>query len=213
MGTGRPSYRTAAIIVAAGRGTRFGRQKHTVEIDGESLWERCRRVFSEAGIDQIVIVGDVPGGVPGGERRRDSVAAGLAVIGDVDLVLVHDAARPLVSVELVHRVLDRLAAGDVDGAVPCLAVTDTVKRVSGGLITGTVDRTSVVTVQTPQGFTAELLRRAHESDPSLDATDDAALVERIGGRVGVVEGDAENVKITYPGDLDRARSVAGGQGG
>ena len=153
--------RTAAIIVAGGSGTRFGRPKHSQHIGGAELWERCRDIFQAVGISQIVVVGDVPGGVTGGERRQDSVANGLARVVGADYVLVHDAARPLVTTDLVERVLTRIAAGDVDGVVPALRVTDTVKRVSGGLVEETLDRSVLVTVQTPQGFTYEVLQRVH----------------------------------------------------
>lgn len=207
------AHRTAAIVVAGGSGTRFGSPKHTLRIDGKELWEHCRDAFRAAGIDQIIVVGDVPGGVTGGARRQDSVANGLATVRDADFVLVHDAARPLVTPRLIAAVLDRLEAGGVDGVVPALPMTDTVKRVSGDMIEETVDRTALVTVQTPQGFSCEALNRVHSEIGDGQATDDASMVERAGGRVAVVDGDANNIKVTYPLDLDRARQLSKRQGG
>jgi 2-C-methyl-D-erythritol 4-phosphate cytidylyltransferase len=193
----------AVIIVAAGRGDRFGGPKHEVALDGLPLWRHSFDVFASLGHD-IVVVGDVPGGIPGGRRRRDSVAAGLDAIPDVGFVLVHDAARPLVTTELTSSVTARLRVGDVDAVIPVLPVTDTVKRVDAGLVVETVDRSDLVTVQTPQGFRVETLRAAHRIDPAEDVTDDAGLVERLGGTVATVPGDPRNIKVTYPQDLDRA---------
>ena len=154
-----------------------------------------------AGVTRIVVVGDFEGAVPGGERRRDSVAAGLAEIPDPDgLVLVHDTARPLVTTDLIVRVLDRLREGDVAGVVPVVPVRDTIKRVIDGLVVETVDRTDLAAVQTPQGFDPATLRAAHAASDG-DATDDASMVEAIGGSVAVVDGDVANLKVTYPDDL------------
>ena len=153
----------------------------------------------------MVIVGDVQGGVAGGPRRRDSVARGLdRVPADVDLVLVHDAARPLASAALIRRVIDRLRAGDVGGVVPAVPIRDTIKQTDAEVVTGTVDRSSLVAVQTPQGFVASVLRRAHAAGEE-DVTDDAMLVEALGERVVTVPGDPTNIKITYPEDLELAR--------
>lgn len=203
--------RTAAIIAAAGRGDRFGGPKHDLIIDGTPAWQRCVDRFDEVGIPSVV-VGDVPGGVEGGMRRRDSVSAGLAAIGDVEWVLVHDAARPLVSTALIRTVVERLEAGDVDAVIPATHITDTVKRLEADRVVSTVDRTSLVTVQTPQGFRASTLIEAHRVDPGDDVTDDAGLVERIGGIVVVVQGDPSNIKITHEGDLERARRLVEKEG-
>ena len=94
MTTPAADARTAAVVVAAGRGTRFGAPKHRLQLDGVELWKRSVDILANAGVAPIVVVGDVPGGVPGGERRRDSVANGLAEIDGVTWVLIHDAARP-----------------------------------------------------------------------------------------------------------------------
>ena len=198
----------AAVIVAAGRGTRFGMQKHEVTIDGIPLWKRCTDAFLAAGIESIVVVGDVPGGIAGGERRRDSVANGIHAVPSADWVLIHDAARALVTPELISDVMDRVRLGGVQGVVPGVPVTDTVKRIEGTRIVETLDRASLTAVQTPQAFDRKVLVEAHAADPALDATDDAALVECLGSTVVVVPGDPENIKITYPSDLDLARRIA-----
>jgi 2-C-methyl-D-erythritol 4-phosphate cytidylyltransferase len=134
------------------------------------------------------------------------VRSGLAFVpGDADVVVVHDAARPLASADLFRAVLDAVRAG-ADGAVPGVTIRDTVKRVRGAVVSATVPRDELVAVQTPQAFRADVLRAAHRGEP--DATDDAALVEAAGGRVVVVPGEEANIKITVPGDLDAARARA-----
>ena len=195
-----------AIIVAGGSGVRFGGQKHALLLDGVELWRRSVDAFRTAGVDNIVVVGEVPGGVPGGARRRDSVAAGMAEVPeDVEWVLIHDAARPLVTPQLISRVLARALVGDVDGVIPAIPVADTLKRVQGKRVLETVDRETLVAVQTPQAFALPVLRAAHGSDSS-DATDDAGLVERANGTVVTVMGDPMNLKITVPRDLEIARA-------
>ena len=132
--------------------------------------------------------------------RAESVRAGLAEVPDDALVvLVHDAARPLVGDDVVERVLAPLSEG-YDGAVPGLPLADTVKRVENGVAVETLDRSRLVTVQTPQAFTADALGRHTRAGP-VEATDCAALVEARGGRIRVVEGDPRLLKITTPADL------------
>jgi len=138
--------------------------------------------------------------VTGGATRAESVAAALAEVPDEALVvLVHDAARPLVGDAVVERLLAQLGEG-YDGVVPVLPVDDTLKRVTGGVVAETVDRSSLVAAQTPQAFLAPALRRAFSGDLS-GATDCASLVERTGGRVAVVDGDPRLLKVTTPEDL------------
>jgi 2-C-methyl-D-erythritol 4-phosphate cytidylyltransferase len=198
----------AAVIVAAGTGSRFGRSKHDLELDGRALWSWSVDAFEDAGASEIVVVGDVPGGIPGGARRRDSVRAGLnALTTDVPIVLIHDAARPLVSVHLIKAVAAAVAEVGVDGAIPGIPVTDTIKRVEGSRIGETIDRATLVAVQTPQGFVTRSLLDAHRVRPTADATDDATLVERNGGTVVVVDGDRTNIKITFPGDMAMAEAI------
>jgi len=146
--------------------------------------------------------------VQGGEDRQASVAAGLAVLGDVELILVHDAARPLVEDATVAAVID--AAKKFGAAVPALPIHDTVKEVGAdGRVKGTPSRAALVLVQTPQGFRADLLRRAHAEAQAagVRATDDAALVERLGEPVVLVPGRRSNIKITTREDLLIAEAI------
>ncbi len=143
--------------------------------------------------------------VAGGAERTDSVAAGLAALGDVDVVLVHDAARCLTPLAVFERVVAAVRAG-APGAVPGIPLVDTVKAVDpDGVITGTPDRASLRAVQTPQGFAREVLVTAYRS--GLGATDDAALVELGGHHVVVVDGDPLAFKVTSPDDLEHAERV------
>jgi 2-C-methyl-D-erythritol 4-phosphate cytidylyltransferase len=218
-----------AILVAAGRGERLGldRPKAFAKLGDEPLLaEPLRRLEACPWVDGIVLVappgweepailvaeeegcGKVHACVTGGETRSDSVRAGLAEVpADALVVLVHDAARPLVSDEVVERVLAPLSEG-WDGAVPGLPVGDTLKRVgSDGGVHETVSRDGLWAVQTPQAFAAETLRRAlSPSNTVLQATDCAGLVEAAGGRVKVVDGDPRLLKVTSEADLE---TVAG----
>ncbi len=195
------------IVVAAGSGTRFGGPKHDALLAGEPLWRYARDALLDGGCDDAVVVGDVPGGVAGGSHRHLSVAAGLAAVAaSVDIILVHDAARPLASADLVRSVIGRVRRGDVDGAVPAIPVRDAVKRVAGERIAGAVDRSALVVVQTPQAFRAAVLRKAHAAAGG-GAADDAELVERIGGSVAIVPGEPTNLKVTYPRDLTVAAAL------
>ncbi len=206
-----------AIVVAAGRGVRFGALKQFASI-GERTVVGLAVQSVAATADGIVLVvppdfsslglQDLgvrdPAGhrlqlATGGPTRAGSVRAGLAVVpADCEIVVVHDAARPLASPQLCEAVVAAVRAG-ADGAIPGVPIHDTVKRVSEGVVIETIDRSHLVRVQTPQAFSAQLLRRAHEGDP--DATDDAGLIEQAGGRVVVVPGEEANVKITSPDDL------------
>lgn len=191
----------SGIVVAAGLGRRFGSMKQHVELGGIPVWQLARDALLDGGVDEVVIVGPVEGGLPGGERRRDSVAAGLSAVSrETEFVLVHDAARPLAGADLVSRVVERLREGDVDGVVPVVPVRDTLKEVAGSAVVRTIDRSSLVAVQTPQGFRRSALIGAHETI-SGDASDDASMVEAAGGSVVWVEGDPGNLKLTYPEDL------------
>ncbi len=206
------------IVVGAGRGDRFGREGEGREGEKGQPKQFCTlagaRVIDHAcqplratcdGVTLVLphdMVWDgepVTSVVEGGATRADSVRAGLATIpDDVEVVLVHDAARPLATRALCDAVIAAVLAG-AEAAVPALPVADTIKRVDGTRVLGTVDRTPLVTVQTPQAFGAAALRAADAS--RADATDDAALVEANGGTVVVVPGDPRNIKITTPDDL------------
>lgn len=207
-----------SIVVAGGKGERFGAEKQFLELAGTTVL--ARSVSSARAIsDGVVAV--VPAervGAPqadcgadlvvaGGADRAASVRAGLAAVDErADVIVVHDAARPLASVDLFRRVVEALAGG-ADAVVPAVAVTDTIKRVAGSIVVETLARDELVAVQTPQAFRAEVLRAAHASGET--ATDDAALVERVGGKVVVVPGEPQNAKLTTPGDLTRFRSELG----
>ena len=220
-GDGRGSS-TWAILVAAGSGERLGadRPKAFVAL-GERvlLAESLERLDANEWIDAVVVAvpaeweeaaivlaeelvaSKVAAVVPGGATRGESVRAALEEIPDDALVvIVHDAARPLVDDRVIERVLAPLAEG-YDGAVPGLQLPDTVKRVEGGIVAETIDRSALVTVQTPQAFTATALRAAYRDHGPLDATDCASLVEARGGRIRVVEGDVRLLKITTAADL------------
>ena len=209
-----------AIVLAAGRSTRMaGGDKLWAELDGAPVIAHALRSLSTIeDLAALVIVGpeqrheelrrlvdaDVEVRcVVGGDRRQDSVAAGIAAAAAAAWYLVHDGARPLVTRELAARLLE--AARAHGAAVPGVPVADTLKRVDDdGRVFETVDRTTVRAVQTPQAFSGALLRRAH-ADVTDDVTDDAAMIEAIGEPVYVVEGDAANLKVTRPIDLELAR--------
>jgi 2-C-methyl-D-erythritol 4-phosphate cytidylyltransferase len=196
------------IIVAGGGGRRFGGTKQYEPLGPGRVLDLAVDTARAASDGVVVVVppDDVAaeGGVGGGATRAESVRHGLAAVpADATIVCVHDAARPLASPALFASVVEAVVGG-ADGAVPGVPVTDTVKVVDGdGVVVDTLDRATLVAVQTPQGFRADVLRKAHAG--GLEATDDAALVERTGGRVVTVPGEAWNRKITSPDDLDWAR--------
>jgi 2-C-methyl-D-erythritol 4-phosphate cytidylyltransferase len=199
------------IVVGGGSGRRFGTTKQYEQLGEARVIDRSVAVAHEVSDGVIVVVpaddADREGAVAGGVTRSDSVRAGLrAVPADASIICVHDAARPLATADLYRRVIDAIVEG-ADAAVPALAVSDTIKVVADGVVVSTPDRGSLVAVQTPQAFRADALRRAHERDG--DATDDAALVEALGGLVVVVAGEAINRKITVPDDLEWARRLVG----
>ena len=195
------------IVVAGGRGDRFGGPKQLELLGGEPLWEWARRSLLEGGVSSVVVVGEMAGAVAPGARRRDSVVAGLAEVpDDVPYVLVHDAARPLATPALVERVLERLRRGDVAGVIPGTAVRDATKRVEGERVIAAVPRDDLISVQTPQGFVATALRDAHGTVPG-DAADDAEMVAAAGGTVVFVDGEVTNLKVTVPGDLRLVEAI------
>jgi 2-C-methyl-D-erythritol 4-phosphate cytidylyltransferase len=208
--------KTWAIVVAAGGGARFGAAKQFAQLGGASVLDRAVGVARDS-CDGVVVVlpadtkwNGVPdvSVAPGGATRSDSVRAGLALVpDDVEIVIVHDAARPLASRALFERVVQAVSDG-ADGAVPALPVSDTVKRVEDGRVVETVPRDGLVGVQTPQAFRAEALRAAHRVGGV--GTDDAALVEAEGGVVVVVEGERRNLKLTVADDLELAQALLDG---
>jgi 2-C-methyl-D-erythritol 4-phosphate cytidylyltransferase len=205
--------RTWAIVVGAGGGSRFGAPKQFVRLAGATVLERAVGIARESCDGVVAIVpADVnwapPEGVDvaiGGATRSDSVRAGLTrVPDDVDIIVVHDAARPLASRRL-FAVVVRAVADGADAAVPGLPVVDTIKRVDADQVIETVARDGLVAVQTPQAFRAAALRQAHEQG-GID-TDDAALIEAAGGKVVVVEGERRNLKLTLADDLELAQAL------
>ena len=211
-----------AVIAAAGEGERLGlnRPKAFAPLGQRVLLAESMERLEETGwVDGIVVV--VPEGweepgillaeelgaakvtavVAGGATRAASVRAGVGEVpADADVILVHDAARPLLPDEVIGRVIEALGEG-FDGAVPALPVPDTVKRVDGDLVLETLDRAELVTVQTPQAFVASVLRACVES--TQGTTDCASLLETSGGRVRIVQGDERLLKVTTRADLER----------
>jgi 2-C-methyl-D-erythritol 4-phosphate cytidylyltransferase len=208
-----------AIVVAGGSGQRFGQMKQFALLAERPVVEwavgACRP--SCAGVVLVVPRGtgvEVAHGADivaeGGATRAESVRLGLAAVpGTAEVIVVHDAARPLASGDLFRAVIAAVTTGGAGGAVPGVPVSDTIKVVDGSQhVTATLDRAALVAVQTPQAFEAALLRRAHAG--GTEATDDAALVEALGATVRVVPGDPRNLKITTPADLDTAEHLLRG---
>jgi 2-C-methyl-D-erythritol 4-phosphate cytidylyltransferase len=218
-----------AVVVAAGSGERLGAEhpKAFVAFGEDPLIAASVAALDDhPAIDGIVLVvpegweeratfmaDDIGAGkasiaVPGGTTRSDSVAAGVAEVpADAAIILVHDAARPLVPAELIDRVLGGFADG-ADGVIPVLTIDDTVKRVdAAGRVVETLDRSELRAVQTPQAFVADVFRRAVAADDRATGTDCASLVERAGGTIATVAGDPRAMKITTRADLERAEKL------
>ena len=213
---------TWCVLVAAGAGERLGseRPKAFVGLAGRPLLaESLERLDASDWIDAIVVAAPpgweepaillaeelvaskVAAVVTGGATRAESVRIALTEVPDDALVvLVHDAARPLVDDGVIERLLGRLAEG-VDGVVPGVPIGDTVKRVDRGIVAETIDRDALVAVQTPQAFVADRLRAAYAGELA-GATDCASLVERAGGQIAVVPGNRRLVKVTTADDLE-----------
>jgi len=202
------------IVVAGGSGQRFGKPKQFEELGGRRVLDWAVAAASDAsdGVVLVLPAADVdrsnPLEVAGGATRSESVRNGLAAVPETaTVVCVHDAARPFASSRVFAAVIDAVAGG-ADAAVPGVPVVDTIKVVAmDGTVMSTPNRSTLVAVQTPQAFRAASLRAAHAA--GAEGTDDAALVERFGGRVVVVPGEPRNRKITEPDDLAWARSEVG----
>jgi len=213
----------AIIVVAAGSSARFGKDKLGVQIGGRSVLERAvgavRAAFPDAPVALVVRTDQVdaaqhdwqPRGVKvvaGGAHRQDSVRSGFVALDPRDdaVVLIHDAARPFVPAEDVRRVAS--VAAEVGAALLAAPVVDTVKRLrSDGTVETTVPRERLARALTPQAFRADVLRRAWEAVGEATWSDEASLVERVGGRVMAVAGDPRNVKVTHPEDLETMSGV------
>lgn len=205
-----------AIVVGAGSGERFGRLKQLDLLCGKSVLQHSLSVAVAACDAAVAVVpedlveslageeefaGNEILVTAGGSTRAESVRCGLSALKEKEhgffsssIIVVHDAARPLASQEIFHRVIAAVKDG-ADAAVPATEVTDTIRHTEAG----PVDRSLLRAVQTPQAFKAEMLEAAHRQSP--EATDDATLVEAVGGEVVLVEGDPDNIKITRPKDL------------
>ncbi|HTQ20017.1 2-C-methyl-D-erythritol 4-phosphate cytidylyltransferase [Mycobacterium sp.] len=213
-----------AIVTAAGSGERLavGVPKAFYQLEGRTLLARAVDGLRDSGVvDSVVaavpaglidqakqILGDKATVVAGGAVRTESVSQALQATPEAaEFVLVHDAARALTPPGLIVRVVEALRAGNV-AVVPALPVTDTIKAVdTNGAVLGTPERAGLRAVQTPQGFATELLRRAYRQASAAEFTDDASLVEHIGGQVRVVDGDPLAFKITTRLDLLLARAI------
>jgi len=222
--------RTVAIVVAAGTGRRMGEVcKALLQLRSREALRYSLDLFEASGLIDGVWVAVHPalldrfknqfapswgyrkvmGWVAGGERRQDSVAAALKEIPEeASIVVVHDAARPLATAELLSRVVK--AAGEHGAAIPVVEVVDTIKEVDeSGKVAGTLQRRRLRAVQTPQAFSAPLLKEAYAlaEKEGIGATDDASLVEAMGRSVMAVAGERDNIKITAADDLDRAERI------
>lgn len=215
--------RVVAIVPAAGSGERLaaGVPKAFVDLAGQTLVERAIEGLRQSGVVDSVIVavppdrtdeaklilGSTATVVAGGLDRTESVRLSLAAAGDPEFVLVHDAARPLTPPSLIVRVVESLRSGHT-AVVPALPLVDTVKAVdANGVVLGTPERAGLRAVQTPQGFDTATLLRAYERSGGAPVTDDASMVESIGGQVQIVAGDPLAFKITTPLDLLLAEAL------
>ena len=223
-----------SIIAAGGSGERMGTAAAKFEqpLLGRPMVSYSLEAFQNSpSIESIVLV--VPGPfvgqwsqeslrasgfskaaatVAGGATRQQSVWLGLQAIGSRDgIVVVHDAARPMVTAEMIESV--SVMPDGTDGLITAVPVTDTIKRVEASSVSATVERAGLFSVQTPQGFSLGALLDAHSeaAGAGFEATDDSALIEWRGGRVGVVPGSRENIKVTYPADLVVAEAVLRGR--
>lgn len=214
-----------ALVVAAGRGTRIGAPlpKQYLPLAGEPLLRHTLRALAAhpriTGVravihpdDRALYDGaarglDLLAPVPGGAQRQDSVRFGLESLAEIDpdMVAIHDGARPFVETALIDRVLDALASAP--GAIPALAVADTLKRGRDGRIAETVDRGQLWRAQTPQAFRYREILAAHRAAAGLELSDDAAVAERAGLAVSLVAGSETNLKVTAPDDLARAEGL------
>lgn len=228
-----PEPRCSAVIVAAGSSQRMGSDKILAPLDGKPVLVRTLSAFQNSAlVDEIVIVtrsesiekiadlckengfDKVSKVILGGNTRTESALAGVSEVKpEASLIAIHDGARPLLSLELIERTV--YAAREFYAAVPAIKCTDTMKLVDGkGIITGTADRESLVRIQTPQVFSAEIIKGAltHAVTKELALTDDCSAVELMGVKTHVVEGEESNIKLTTPWDMILAEAILKEQG-
>lgn len=210
--------RVSAIIVAAGEGRRFGCLKQFALLRGRLLLDWCLEKFNtHEKVDEIILVlpdeeksegfinlyKKVVAVVKGGEKRQDSVLKGFNLINSkkTEVVLVHDGVRPLVGKDLISRVIE--ATREKGAAIPALPIEETIKEITGKEVIRTMERDNLYRIQTPQGFSYSILRKAFDEavKENYYGTDEAMLVERIGRGIKIVLGDPKNIKITTPVDL------------
>ncbi|MFA7432651.1 MAG: bifunctional 2-C-methyl-D-erythritol 4-phosphate cytidylyltransferase/2-C-methyl-D-erythritol 2,4-cyclodiphosphate synthase [Gemmobacter sp.] len=216
---------TAAIIVAAGRGSRMGGEvpKQWRLLAGQPVLAHSLAAFRAAGVGRILLVlhpddmdraapllGPGVEAVAGGETRDASVRAGLLAAGGAERVLIHDGARPLLRPGLILRLI--AALDDADGAAPALPVTDALWRADGGRVTGAEPRAGLYRAQTPQAFRLDAILSAHLHHKG-GAADDVEVACAAGIGVAVTPGDEENLKLTWPGDFDRAERILAARAG
>lgn len=218
--------RVSVIVVAAGEGKRFGGAKPYALLKGKPILEWSLEAFeAHENVDEVILIlrddsrkkdysaryTKIVSVARGGEKRQDSVLAGFRQIDPTkaEIVLVHDGVRPLVSSELIGRIIE--AVQEKGAAVPVIPLKDTVKRVDGQEVKQTLEREKLFRVQTPQGFDYSVLKTAFDQAGKEDfyGTDEAVLVERTGKRVYVVQGDPRNIKITTPEDIKIAEAFLG----
>jgi len=225
--TPKPQDAVAAIVVAAGSGVRLGREipKAAIEIGGVPMVSRAVHAMFAGGVGRVIVAApeawverfgqylsasaERVKVIPGGLLRQDSVRIALPYIGEAEIVLVHDAARPLVPPFIVDRVIEAVRGG-AEAVVPVIPQADSLRRTRKGS-TVAVDRSTFLRVQTPQGFTTEVIRAAHEAAGTTEYADDAAMAEAIHVPVTTVPGDSLAFKITEPMDLVLAEVIARGE--
>jgi 2-C-methyl-D-erythritol 4-phosphate cytidylyltransferase len=202
------------IVLAAGRGERFGEAKQFLRLGEDTLVERsvaslaavCDGVVAVAPLGTSPVAGATVT-VVGGAVRAESVRAGLAAVpAAAGIIVIHDAAHPLATPDLMGRVIAAVVSG-ADAAVPVLPVTETLGRVEDGVLRDIVPKSNVALVQMPHAFRAEVLRTAHADDP--DVSDEATLMDRLGMKVATVPGEAANVHVTTPDDLRLVAIIVG----
>ncbi|MFC1770723.1 2-C-methyl-D-erythritol 4-phosphate cytidylyltransferase [Candidatus Margulisiibacteriota bacterium] len=211
------------IITAAGRSERFGSQnKLFIPINNKPLIKTCCERFSEIkDISETIItsldkdqaklkkaLSDLPSApriVVGGETRKDSVLNAFKALSAVDLVMIHDGARPNVSEELIKRIIK--ASEKHQAVIPVIPITDTIKQVENNIIKKTLAREHIFKVQTPQIFHYDILKAAYEKYSDIAATDEASLVEKLNVPIYAIKGEAKNLKITTPEDVEVLKAL------